>query len=622
MRVRVAIAGTSGEQRCPEFNKPEITIGRRPSNDVVLPDAGASSAHARVLVTGGALTILDLDSTNGTYVNDEPVQGPRVLERDDVVQIGDFRLRFMLDGVEQDAANVAPSGPTLQRGSGAGVPKPTQDRGSAGDWPAPPPMMDELAAPADVAPTLYQDDGAPSSSRRAPPPEPPRRRAEAPPPKPRPQPQPQAQPEPEPQARSALFPPLEPSTPPAPAVALSGPTAPGSGIGFEFQAATPEILTDRAFTSVWMRLRDVIATATAGVREQVGQALEQALQAASQAAPLPDVQNLHARMLEEMTADGPIPSLLEGQPDEIVVVGVKRVRINRGGHVSEGPSPFTCPAAVDAWISRVCHVDFYGGQPSARGTFGDYAVQAVHEPGGAVVSLRRRAASGGVNLDGLVHNGVLSPGMGKLLSACVVSRQNVLLCAGPGSSIRPMMAGLLAAAPPQELAVALCNPSLDIGPFPQSAVVLTRTGESALESALALGPDRLAVDELRWDEAGAIMGLVSRSLAQILGVRATTPSLGLGQLEAMLSAAVRPDAARQMLTRSVDIIASVQLFADGVARVTSLAEPVMDDTGQLGTQDIFTLVPGSRSWQYSGIQPRCYQDMTRRGFPIDPSIFA
>jgi hypothetical protein len=77
-----------------------------------------------------------------------------------------------------------------------------------------------------------------------------------------------------------------------------------------------------------------------------------------------------------------------------------------------------------------------------------------------------------------------------------------------------------------------------------------------------------------------------------------------------------------MLMRSLDVIVALQLFSDGVARVTQIAEPVLDDAGHLGVQEIFTLVPGSRSWQWSGAQPRCFQDLVRRGFPIDASVFS
>jgi pSer/pThr/pTyr-binding forkhead associated (FHA) protein len=53
-----------------------------------LPDTYLSSRHARVANDDGDLSIEDLGSTNGTYVNQELVKGRVRLERGDVVQVG------------------------------------------------------------------------------------------------------------------------------------------------------------------------------------------------------------------------------------------------------------------------------------------------------------------------------------------------------------------------------------------------------------------------------------------------------------------------------------------------------------------------------------------------------
>jgi hypothetical protein len=143
-----------------------------------------------------------------------------------------------------------------------------------------------------------------------------------------------------------------------------------------------------------------------------------------------------------------------------------------------------------------------------------------------------------------------------------------------------------------------------------------------LDAALALGPDRLAVDDLHWDEARAVVGLVARSLALMLGVRASSAGHGIAQLEAMLAGVLPRAGIGQLLSQSIDVIVGVQLFADGISRVTQLAEPRVYDNGSLGAQDIFALVPGSRTWQFAGVEPRCYEELTRRGFRIDPAIFA
>ena len=63
-------------------------IGRSADCDVSLTDTYLSSRHARVAVDEGELTLEDLGSTNGTYVNEEMITGRVHLERGDVVQVG------------------------------------------------------------------------------------------------------------------------------------------------------------------------------------------------------------------------------------------------------------------------------------------------------------------------------------------------------------------------------------------------------------------------------------------------------------------------------------------------------------------------------------------------------
>jgi len=65
-----------------------LVIGRSGECDLRLQDTYLSSRHARVANDEGDLTIEDLGSTNGTYVNQELVKGRVHLERGDVVQVG------------------------------------------------------------------------------------------------------------------------------------------------------------------------------------------------------------------------------------------------------------------------------------------------------------------------------------------------------------------------------------------------------------------------------------------------------------------------------------------------------------------------------------------------------
>lgn len=80
------------------------TLGRDPSCTVPLHDFGVSRQHAVITPTGnGSYILQDLQSTNGTRVNGDPVPRPRVLRDGEKIFVGDTVLRFALaDKVDID----------------------------------------------------------------------------------------------------------------------------------------------------------------------------------------------------------------------------------------------------------------------------------------------------------------------------------------------------------------------------------------------------------------------------------------------------------------------------------------------------------------------------------------
>jgi pSer/pThr/pTyr-binding forkhead associated (FHA) protein len=66
-----------------------IVIGRDPQSDVVLQDGEVSGQHARITPSpDGTATVEDLESTNGTFVNQNELIGPAHLEGGDQLLIG------------------------------------------------------------------------------------------------------------------------------------------------------------------------------------------------------------------------------------------------------------------------------------------------------------------------------------------------------------------------------------------------------------------------------------------------------------------------------------------------------------------------------------------------------
>ena len=74
-----------------------VTIGRAPTNQVVIKDERCSRCHAELFTSEGQWTLRDLDSRNGTSVGGTLMQGDRTLTPGDIIRIGNCQLAFVHD---------------------------------------------------------------------------------------------------------------------------------------------------------------------------------------------------------------------------------------------------------------------------------------------------------------------------------------------------------------------------------------------------------------------------------------------------------------------------------------------------------------------------------------------
>lgn len=86
--------GLSGEYFPIESDR--TTIGREPDSDVFLDDVTVSRRHALIVRRGDFLVISDLASLNGTYLNRRRIPAEEVLTDGDELQIGKYRLVFIV----------------------------------------------------------------------------------------------------------------------------------------------------------------------------------------------------------------------------------------------------------------------------------------------------------------------------------------------------------------------------------------------------------------------------------------------------------------------------------------------------------------------------------------------
>jgi len=93
-RASLLIRGGALKGKRLPVRAPVVNIGRADYNDIVLPEASVSTAHAKLQRREGVWVISDLESTNGTTVDGEPVKGEFPLSPGATIRFGEVAVLF------------------------------------------------------------------------------------------------------------------------------------------------------------------------------------------------------------------------------------------------------------------------------------------------------------------------------------------------------------------------------------------------------------------------------------------------------------------------------------------------------------------------------------------------
>ncbi len=110
MRIRVASANGGGERF---FELPSaggvLNVGRHKDSDVLLVDAAVSRMHARLAVgDDGTLTVEDVGSRGGTFVNEVRTEGATPVRPGDVVRVGSHLIELVDESAASGAMDASP----------------------------------------------------------------------------------------------------------------------------------------------------------------------------------------------------------------------------------------------------------------------------------------------------------------------------------------------------------------------------------------------------------------------------------------------------------------------------------------------------------------------------------
>jgi pilus assembly protein CpaF len=619
----IVITEKGGKPRAEVFDQGEITIGRVQGNDIVLPKGNISKRHSRIVQRDGKFIIVDLKSTNGTYVNGKRISAPQVLKDGDKLYVGDFTI-------------------TLESPDGAG-----QEADPEFEAEAPPPAPQPAPAADDDELIFGEDEPLPP----APPPAPSKKPVEARP-EPRPEPRPDPRPEPPAPEPSRRIKPKE-SRPAA---------APAPGRRHDLQIALPAAGALNARGAVFGSVTKALA-ADGGLPpdddntlERARSAAEKTLNALSKKLQGESTDGWPLQIAKEICGMGPLGELLEdGNVVEIFVNGPHQILVRRAPDSSSVGIPltpvqafFSSDEAVALVVRRIMHaagVKFDAEHPIAEARLHDGTrVNAVHHAAtvrGPLVTISR-SSTRNATLDELVAESMLSRNMAEFLELCVRARRNVCICGGPGAQIGTLMSAMATTIDDEERIVIV--EQVARLKLPQSHVVTLEprplrggpspaTVRDLVGNALRMRPNRVLVHEVTGGEAHELfVAMGGRQDGTIFTSYAATSRDCLDRLETMISLAgldVQRRVVREQIASSLDIIATVTRFADGSSRVTQISEVTGVEVDLVTTQDLFTFkregfddtgaVMGK--FQATGSPPRFYDELQRRGDSVNLAIF-
>lgn len=101
MQVVLIRVTENGEQQPVPLNHERTLIGRLDDCQIRIPIAGVSRKHCEIVVDGGSVNIRDLDSSNGTFVNQERVSD-QPLSAGDLISVGGLVFLVTVNGEPSD----------------------------------------------------------------------------------------------------------------------------------------------------------------------------------------------------------------------------------------------------------------------------------------------------------------------------------------------------------------------------------------------------------------------------------------------------------------------------------------------------------------------------------------
>jgi pilus assembly protein CpaF len=605
--LSVSITEKGGASKRRDFQKDEITIGRIQGNDIVLPRGNVSKKHARIVQRDGKMVVLDLKSTNGTFVNGKRISAPQVVRETDKIQVGDFIMEVSEAGA---AAEKKPVRKATTKGVKRRLDVPADD-----DFEDDADYVDEADEVDD-----FEEVGGPEVSSTSI----------------------EAERQAAPKARSVVVEDAQPK-----------PKSRKRDPRMEQYSELQREVHARLIDYLDLRRMDIEELGDDELWNQTERAIRDIIVQMESDSEIPgwvDVELLVNDVLNEALGLGPLEEFLSDPTiSEIMVNNSKQIYIERDGKLVISDKTFSSDQAVLGVIERIVaplgrRIDESSPMVDARLKDGS-RVNAIIPPlavKGPSITIRKFKKEA-LSINQLIKFGTLTTGMGEFIEMCIKARKNVIVSGGTGSGKTTTLNCLSAFIPEGERIVTV-EDACELQIKQQHWVSLeTRppniegTGEVSIRdlvrNCLRMRPDRIIVGECRGGEAlDMLQAMNTGHDGSLTTAHANSPRDSLARLETMVLMAgmdLPVRAIREQISSAVDIIVQQTRFSDGSRKITYISEVTGMEVDIISLQDIFyykqegftedNKVKGR--YVATGFIPKFYDELQRRGIPVNMDIF-
>ncbi|MFO7561817.1 MAG: FHA domain-containing protein [Enhygromyxa sp.] len=562
-------------QRFP-FEGDQFSVGREDDNELLLDRANVSKYHLRFRRVQGAVEVLDLESTNGTYVNGRRITKPRRVRRSDRVYVGDFII--MLDG---DDPSIAPRERVeLQMPGKDGKPRRTAV--------AIPPEEGERGEALPGA--EHEDDTIFTSARRVA----------------------------APGVESAYLDKIASRVIQTALVNIRG-------LDPLHAAKVSDSDREQANALIASLIDDMRRTGEIEPEVDLEPLTGRIARELIELGPLTELMQDDEVVEIQVVGGGSIRVVRQGNSK------TSRAELVERRFSGDRALTLACRRLARQWGFLVEGAQILEGKVSDG--FYMYALLPPTQVRTPVLNLRRTRTDAN-NLSALVQEGVLSEDMREVLRAAIRGARRLLISASGGVNLDRFMVAL-AGEVPDDMRVVCISDTGRLGANKRSWIQVRRIGDPAdtvhLSDSLGIllrgGVDLLVSQRCRHEDAAAVIDAISGATAgavvSLWGIDSAHALSRLAALSTVASGAIQ--ALTVALARSVDLLVRVSVGVNGEAmQVIELVEPRVKEGNQIVHMPIFRAMKGqdgASEFRPTGTVPGFISELTERGINLPMSVF-